>query len=58
MRKKKTFDCVDMKRRCQKEIRKQVSGMSREEEIAFFRNAGHKLEQHIRVTAEHSVKKT
>lgn len=49
---KKTFDCVEMKRRCQKEIRRRVEGMSREEEIAFFREVGQKLEKDIRLAKE------
>jgi len=43
--KKKRFDCVEMKRTCQAEIRKQVRGMSTSEEIAYFRQAGKELQQ-------------
>ncbi len=45
--KKKKFDCVEMKRTCQEEIRKRVKGMAAEEEIAFLRSAGVKLQERI-----------
>ena len=38
---KKKFDCVAMKHAAQKIIRQQVQGMTRDEEIAYFR-AGEK----------------
>ena len=47
--KKKRFDCLQMKRTCQAEIRKQVRGMSDSEEIAFFRQAGKELQQRFEV---------
>lgn len=40
--KKKKFDCVEMKRTCQENIRQQVKGMTPAEEVAFFRAAGAK----------------
>ncbi|MDY7011319.1 MAG: hypothetical protein SVV80_11305 [Planctomycetota bacterium] len=45
--KKKTFDCVEIKRACQEKIRQQVKGMKPSEEVAFFRRAGEKLQQRI-----------
>ena len=35
--KAKTPDCIRMKREAQRRIREAVAGLSREEEIAFFR---------------------
>jgi len=46
--KKKKLDCVEMKRTCQEKIREMVRGMSRQEELAFFRQAGRDLEKRIR----------
>ncbi|MCK4626761.1 MAG: hypothetical protein KAV00_15730 [Phycisphaerae bacterium] len=45
--KKKKFDCVEMKRACQEEIRRQIKGMTPSEEVAFFRRAGEKLQHRI-----------
>lgn len=46
-KKAKTFDCIAMKRAAQKIIRAQVQGMTREQEIAYFRESGEALERHI-----------
>ena len=35
--KAKTFDCVEMKRRGQEQVRKLIAGMSPEEELEFWR---------------------
>jgi len=35
--KTKTFDCLEMKRRGQKHVRKLIAGMSPEEELEFWR---------------------
>jgi hypothetical protein len=43
----KTFDCVEMKRRAQGQIRAAVAGMSREEEIAFFREGAEEFQERI-----------
>ncbi len=43
----KDFDCVEMKRAAQAQIRARVEGMTPEHEIAFFREAGRKLERQI-----------
>lgn len=45
--KTKTFDCVRMKRAAQEKIRAAVSGLSREEEIAFFRAGADEFERRI-----------
>lgn len=37
--KKKTFDCIAFKRRVQKEIYEEIKGLSRQEQIAYFRRA-------------------
>ena len=36
MRKKKEFDCVEMKDRIQAEIQKEMAGMTPEEELAYW----------------------
>jgi len=50
--KTKTFDCVGMKRMAQTRIRAQVSGMSAEEEIAFFRDGAEDFERRIQAARE------
>lgn len=44
---KKDFDCVAMKRRAQENIRSQVAGKTRSEEIAFFREGANEFEQRL-----------
>lgn len=37
--KKKTFDCVEMKRRGAKRVQEETAGMTREEKIAYWDRA-------------------
>ena len=46
-RPKKAFDCVEMKHVIQKRIRALVAGMTRKEEIAFFREGAEEFEKRI-----------
>ena len=48
--KTKAFDCVEMKRAAQEKIRAQVQGMTREEEIRFFRAGAEGFEQRIQAS--------
>jgi hypothetical protein len=43
----KTFDCIAMKRAAQKVIRAKVQGMTRDEEIAFFRTGREEFDQRL-----------
>jgi hypothetical protein len=45
----KTFDCIAMKREAQQAIRAQVRGMTREEEVAFFREGCDALDKKVQV---------
>lgn len=40
---KKTFDCVDMKRRGQEEIRRETEGMTREQLLAYWAGQHRKM---------------
>ena len=35
----KAFDCVEMKRKAQEEIYKEIEGLSRQEQVEYFRRA-------------------
>ena len=48
----KTFDCIEMKRAAQRQIRQEVAGMSPEEEIQYFRSGAEQFEQRIREARE------
>ncbi len=37
--KEKAFDCVEMKRKAQEEIYKEIEGLSRQEQVEYFRRA-------------------
>jgi len=50
--KKKSFDCVEMKRACQRKLRERAGGMTRSEELRFFREAGRQLEKRIQSARE------
>jgi hypothetical protein len=50
--KTKTFDCVEMKRAAQRQIRQAVAGMSPEEEIRYFRSGAEQFERRIREARE------
>lgn len=43
--KAKKFDCVEMMHRGAEEIRKKIRGMTKKEEIAFWRQRSKKLRQ-------------
>lgn len=47
MKTKKDFDCVEMKRRAQEQIRKDLDGKSREEEIEYFRRGSDEFKRRI-----------
>lgn len=44
--KAKTFDCVEMMHRGAKNIRKQTKGMTKEQELAFWRERSKSFRQH------------
>ena len=50
--KKKTVDCIDMKRKAQEAIRDQVRGMTREEEAAFFREGREEFEKRVQAAKQ------
>jgi hypothetical protein len=43
----KTFDCVEMKRKAQKEIYEETKDLSREEQIEYFRKAGKRFRSEL-----------
>jgi hypothetical protein len=43
----KTFDCVEMKRRCQEQMRQKMQAASRDDELAWFRRVGENLSADI-----------
>jgi len=45
MKAKKTFDCVEMKRRGAEEVQKTLVGMTPEEEMAYWKNGTEELRQ-------------
>lgn len=55
--KTKTFDCVEMKRASQIKIREKVRGMTRQEEVDFFRSGADEFEQRIRSARENRTRK-
>ena len=44
---KKTFDCVEMKRKAQEEVYEETRRLSRAEEIEYFRAAGDRFWREI-----------
>lgn len=50
--KTKTFDCIKMKREAQEKIRAAVAGMTREQEIAWFREGGEEFQRRIQAAKE------
>jgi len=46
--KTKTFDCVEMKRQGADKVQQELAGMTKEEEIAFWRNGTEELIQQQR----------
>jgi hypothetical protein len=60
-KKNKTFDCIAMKRAAQEKIREQVRGMTRSEEVAFFREGREEFDRQVQAAklqriARHSCK--
>jgi hypothetical protein len=51
---KKRFDCVEMKKRAQRRIRAAVAGMSRQEEIAYFRSGAKDFSRRLRQAKHHA----
>ena len=43
--KRKTFDCVEMKRKGAEKIQRQIGRMSREEELAFWKEGTRHLKE-------------
>jgi len=41
----KTFDCVEMKRACARRVYEQIKGMTREQELAYWRQAERRTER-------------
>ena len=50
--KTKTFDCIEMKRAAQRQIRQAVASMSPEEEIRYFCLGAEQFERRIRKARE------
>jgi hypothetical protein len=48
--KAKKFDCVELMHRGAEEVRKKIRGMTRKEEIAFWRERSRKLRRQQTVT--------
>lgn len=55
---RKTFDCIQMKRDIQKQIRALVAGMTRSQEIAFFRAGAEKFEARIEAARQALERRT
>ena len=51
--KNKQFDCIAMKRAAQQAIRAKVRGMTRKEEVAFFREGADDFERRLREAKRH-----
>jgi hypothetical protein len=49
---KKTFDCVEMKRKAQEEIYEETKNMSREEELEYFHKAGERFQREMEALRE------
>lgn len=45
--KKKSFDCVDMKRRAQEQVLRETEGMTPEQELEYWRKAERDLNERI-----------
>ena len=50
-KKSKSFDCVAMKRDAQEAIAHKVQGMTREQEVAFFREGRAEFERRVQTSA-------
>jgi len=49
---KKTFDCVEMKRKAQERIYEETKDMSREEELEYFHKAGERFRRELEALRE------
>jgi hypothetical protein len=56
-KKNKTFDCIAMKREAQQAIRAQVRGMTREEEVAFFREGREAFDRNVQTAKQQRSKR-
>jgi len=54
--KTKTFDCVGMKRAAQARIRDEISNMTMEEQLAFFRAGAEEFERRIQTAKQRLAK--
>ena len=50
--KKKSFDCIVMKREAQEVIRAKVQGMTREQEVAFFREGREEFDRKVQAAKQ------
>jgi|RifCSP16_2_1023846.scaffolds.fasta_scaffold908356_1 hypothetical protein len=53
----KEFDCVEMKREGAKRVMALIAGMTKEEQIAFWKEEHRKLVEHKRLMTEKAQKK-
>ncbi|MGD0898676.1 MAG: hypothetical protein ABR915_12640 [Thermoguttaceae bacterium] len=51
-KKTKTFDCIQMKSEAQKAIRARVQGMTREQEVAFFRQGREEFDRKVQAAKQ------
>jgi ubiquinone biosynthesis protein UbiJ len=49
---KKTFDCVEMKRKAQEKIYEETKNLSREEELEYFHKAGERFRRELEALRE------
>lgn len=53
---KKTFDCVEMKRKAQEKIYEEIKDMTREEELRYWQKQGELLKEKIaKAKKKHTV---
>ena len=55
---KKTFDCVEMKRKAQEKIYEQIKDLSLDEEIEYFNKAGERFLREMEVLRKEEKKTT
>jgi len=55
---KKTFDCVEMKRKVQEQIYEEIRDLSREDEIAYFHRASEEFWQEINTLRKETKSKS
>ena len=54
---KKTFDCIEMKRKAQNRIYRETEGLSREEELEYFHRAAAEFRFEMKRLRERSAKR-